>query len=258
VAGISLFKADEVARVSVLLLMLVSLLASCGSDKSGESRSDDRGATRTSGSSAPQGTTAAAEDQPTGSLSPKEYELVHTAFSKIKQADKLKSPKKALLRFRAACDGLRPPPTPLIEASYDDCVSTAQFFDEIIAFPEKITACGGEGPRQEISTSSCMSRPIQAIVTRSRTAVENAKATNHALEQRQIGGRCYRVMGTSKRDLRNVSGIAITADRFDEALQAGDPRRATRATNEFQAALERYTNNPSGNLLKLLRACQKP
>jgi hypothetical protein len=231
------------ARVPVLLTLVVLLLASCGSEES---------------STAPQGTTARTEDQPTGSLSPKEYQLIHTAFLKIKRSDKLKSPKKALVRFLAACDGLHPPPTPLIEVSYDDCVSTAQFFEEIIAFPKKITSCGREGPRQEVSTSSCMSRSIQAIAARSRKAVENAKATNRALEQRQIGGRCHRAIGTSKRDLRDVSRIASAADEFDAALQAGDPRRATRATNEFQAALETFTDSPGGNLLKLLRGCRKP
>jgi hypothetical protein len=237
-------------------MMLVSLLASCGSDKSGESGSNDRGPTSSSGSSAPQGATATAEDQPSGSLSSKEYRLMHTAFSKFEQADKVRSPTKALKRVRAACDVLGQAPTPLIEASRKDCISTVQFFDELVAFPKKITACGG--PTQEISTSSCMSGPIQAIATKTRTAVENAKATNRALDQREIRGRCYRAIGTSKRDLRDVSDIATAADRFDEALQSGDSRRATRATNEFQAALERFTNNPSGNLLKLLRACRKP
>jgi hypothetical protein len=241
---------------AVFLLLLLTPLASCGSDKSSSEESKSRGQAPSTSSTGPTGAsgTTGAQKEPTGSLSPQEYRLVRSAYSKIKRADKAKGLKKSLEQFRSGCEVLRDGPTSLIETTYKDCVSSVEFFDEIIAFPKKFGQCGG--PTQEISTESCLSAPIQAIAAKSRTAVETSKATNRALHERKIGGRCYRAIGTSERDLRNVSRIATTADGFDKAIQSGNAKRVTRATDDFRAALDRFSKSPSTSPEKLLRGCR--
>lgn len=234
------------ARVSVVLVLLVPLLASCGSDKSS---STEAGST-----SAPVGKPTA--EEPTGSLSSEEYRLMRAAYLKVKQADEARGVQKSLKLARAACDSLSRAPTPLIEANHNECVATIEFLDELAGLLKEVAGC--EGPRQEISTSSCLSRPLQAVATKTRTAVEDAKATNRALTQREINGRCFRAIGTPKRDLRSASRIATTADAFDKAIQTGDPAGVKRAAKDFEAAVKRFSSSPSGAPLRLLRACRKP
>lgn len=232
-------------RISFVLLILVPLLASCGSDNSSPPKAES--------TKAPAAATA---DQPKGSLSSEEYRVMRVAYAKIKRADKARGLKRSLELAHAACDSLDPAPTPLIEASHNDCVATIEFLEEITTLLKQVAGC--EGPTQEISTSSCVSRPLQAVATKTRTAVKGAKATNRALAQREIKGRCFRAIGTSKRDLRSVSRIAATAEAFDQAIQSGDPAMVKRAAKDFETAVTRFTRSPSGNLLKLLRGCRKP
>ena len=229
----------------LLVLLVVPLLAGCGSDESqtSETKSSDRtpagateGKTSRKGPSAPRNTSSYAG---------------LTRKSSGRTTGKIS---RGLFRGSAGGHVLRDAPTPLMEATYEDCLSTVEFFDEIAAFPEKIAAC--DAPAQEISTGSCLSRPIKAIAAKTRTAVETSKTVNRALDQRRISGLCYRAIGTSEEDLRNASRIASTADAFDEAIQADDPGRIKRATKDFQTALDDFSNSPSPNPEKLLRGCR--
>jgi hypothetical protein len=162
--------------------------------------------------------------------------------------------------------------TSLTETSARDCLASYDLFVEILAFPKKARQCQ-EQPGQEISSAahnfvsytpntqltgtSCASAPLQDLARKTRTAVEKATATNRALDERKIRGRCRSAIGTARRDLRNGSRIARTAEEFDRALQDGKPSGVRRATRNFQDALTAFSEGTSPDLVKLLRSCPR-
>jgi len=160
--------------------------------------------------------------------------------------------------------------TSLTETAARDCRASYDFFIEILAFPKKAQQ-GQDQPGQEISSTSsnfvsyaprsqlsgasCASESLQSLAKKTRAAVEKATATNSALDERKIRGRCRSAIGTAKRDLRNGSRIAKTADEFDQALQDGKSAAVRRATLNFQNALTTFSQGTSPDLVKLLRSC---
>jgi hypothetical protein len=234
-------------------------VAGCGSDDS----SSTTPASTTSTSKTP-------PSLPAGSLTRQEYRLFHAAFTEANRADKEHGAEKGLTYVRKACSIMGRGSTSLTHTSARDCLASYDFFVEILAFPKKARQCQ-EQPGQEISSTahnfvsytpnaqlggtSCASAPLQALARKTRTAVEKATATNRALDQRKIRGRCRSAIGTARRDLRNGSRIARTAEEFDRALQDGKPSGVRRATRNFQDALTAFSEGTSPDLVKLLRSC---
>lgn len=182
------------------------------------------------------------------------------AVAVAKRANKARGLRKPVEQLQRACEVLDGAPTPLLEASHNDCLSTADFLEALVAFPKKARACRTPGaqasaaPAQE--GSSCLSGPVEAIVAKIRTAIKNAMAANQALDKRKIHGRCRKAIGTSKRDLGTMSRIAATAEAFARAIEAGDSSRVKEAAKRFQAALERIGSGPNEDPVKLVRSCR--
>jgi hypothetical protein len=243
----------DLARSTALVASVAAALAGCGSDDSTSPR-------------------AASEKQaaPAGSLTSQEYSAFHDAFTEANRADKESGTQKGLAHVRKACSIMGRGSTPLTDTAAKDCRASYDFFVEILAFPKKAQQCQ-EQPGQEISSTSssfisyaprsqvsgtfCASQSLEALAKKTRAAVKKATATNSALDARKIHGRCASAIGTAKRDLRNGSHIATTAEKFDEALQGGKPGDVRRATENFQDALTTFSQGTSPDLVKLLRNC---
>jgi hypothetical protein len=252
-----------------VIAALVALPAGCGSDDSGS-----KSPTASSSSSGATGETGAAggdQSAPTGSLSSQEYRLFHGAFAEANRADKVSGTQKGLAHVRKACSIMGRGSTSLTDTAAKDCQASYDFFVEILAFPKKAQQCAENQPDQEISSTSsnfvsyaprsqvsstlCARQSLQALAKKTQTAVKKATATNSALAAREIRGRCASAIGTAKRDLRNGSHIATTAEEFDKALQGGKSGDVRRATKNFQDALTTFSQGTSPDLVKLLRSC---
>jgi hypothetical protein len=233
-------------------LLTAPLLAACGSDDS--TKTSPAAKASSSDASGETGATTS-RPEPSGSLTPEEYRLLHSVFSKVERADKSSKPTKTIRVFEAACGEFADGPTPLIRTIATDCLASARFLQELLELPKKVRPCNA--PTQPVSTASCMSGPLQGIVAKTRAAIESSKATNRALDERKIRGRCRKAIGTSKRDLRIGSRIATTADQFDKAIQNGNLTEIRHASTKFQSAVIAFTDSPSGSLVKLLRSCRR-
>jgi len=256
-----------VALVAVLAA-LAALPAGCGSDDNSSSKAP---AASSSGASGQTGAGSEGESSaPTASLSQQEYRLFHDAFTEANRADKGSGTQNGLAHVRKACSIMGRGSTPLTDTAAKDCRASYDFFVEILAFPKKAQQCqeqpGQEisstsgnfvsySPHSQVSRTSCASQSLEALAKKTRTAVEKSTATNSALDARKIRGRCASAIGTAKRDLRNGSRIATTAEEFDKALQDGKPGDVRRATNNFQDALTTFSQGTSPDLVKLLRSC---
>jgi hypothetical protein len=256
----------RLTRVAVLAA-LVAVPAGCGSDDKSSSKAP---AASSSGASGNTGAGGADQSAPTGSLSQQEYRLFRGAFTEANRADKESGTRKGLAHVRKACSIMGRGSTSLTDTAARDCQASYDFFVEILAFPKRAQQCQ-EQPGQEISSASsnfvsyapsspvssrsCASQSLKALAKKTRTAVEKATATNSVLAERRIRGRCASAIGTAKRDLRNGSRIATTADEFDQALQDGKPAGVRRATKNFQDALTAFSQGTSPDLVKLLRSC---
>jgi len=249
----------DLARFAAIALLAAVPLAGCGSD---DSTSTTPASTNSTSTTPP--------SLPTGSLTSKEYGVFHDAFTEANRADKESGTQKGLAHVRKACAIMGRGSTSLTDTAAKDCQASYDFFVEILAFPKKAQQCqeqpGQEisstssnfvtySPRWQVSGKSCASQSLQALAKRTRTAVEKATATNSALDARKIHGRCASAIGTAKRDLRNGSRIAATADEFNRALEGGKPADVRRATKNFQDALTAFSQGTSPDLVKLLRSC---
>jgi hypothetical protein len=196
--------------------------------------------------------------------------VFHGAFTEANRADKESGTRKGLAHVRKACSIMDRGSTSLTETAAKDCRASYDFFLEILAFPKKAQQCQDQpgqeisstpgsfvsyGPRSPVSDTTCASQSLEALAKKTRAAVQKATATNSELDAREIGGRCASAIGTAKRDLRNGSRIATTAEGFDKALQSGKPGDVRRATREFQDALATFSQGTSPDLVKLLRSC---
>jgi hypothetical protein len=250
-----------------VLAVLAALPAGCGSDDDSSSKAP------TASSSGATGQTGAGGENrslPSGSLTQQEYRLFHGAFTEANRADKESGTKKGLAHVRKACSIMGRGSTALTDTAARDCQASYDFFVEILAFPKKAQQCqeqpGQEisytsrnfvsySPHPQLSGTSCASESLRALAKKTRTAVEKATSTNSALDERKIRGRCRSAIGTAKRDLRNGSRIAATAEEFDRALQGGKPGDVRRTTQKFQEALTTFSEGTSPDLVKLLRSC---
>jgi hypothetical protein len=182
-------------------------------------------------------------------------------FTKLKRSNQIHSVNKSLEEFGRACKVLAAPPTPLLKASYDDCLSTVAFFEQFISVPGTLRSCGAPVTQASFTPianpdPACFKRVLGTIRERTQASIKTSTAVNKALTERQIHGRCRRLIGTSRRDLRSLSEVAAATDELDRATDSPNRRRINNAVKRFESALERLFEGPSEDPLKLVRACR--
>jgi hypothetical protein len=183
------------------------------------------------------------------------------AMTKLKRSNRIHSVKKSLTEFGQACKVLAAPPTPLLKASYDDCLSTVAFFEQLVSVPRTLRSCGAPVTQASLTLSvepdpACFKRVLGTIRERTQASVKTSTAVNKALAERQIHGRCHRLIGTSRRDLRSLSEVAAATDDLDRATDSPNRPRINKAVKRFESALEKLFEGPSEDPLKLVRACR--
>ena len=183
------------------------------------------------------------------------------AMSRVKRSADIHSVKKALEAFARSCTVLATPSTPLLKATYDDCRSTVAFLREFAAVPRALRSCGAPVTQAAFTPTArpdlaCFKKILRGMKARTETAIKTSTAVNQALAERDIQGRCRRVIGTSQKDLRSLHEIAATTDELDRATDSPNPRRVNRAVRRFENALDKLLSGPDEPSLKLLRACR--
>jgi hypothetical protein len=223
-------------------------LPACGSDDSPPKR-------------AATGAQGASTQQPTGSLAPQEFRPLARAMSRLKRSKQARGVKKSLAEFSRACRALAPPPSPLLKATYEDCDATVAFLELLVSVPQRLRSCGS--PTVEVSLAAspefdpaCFKGVLGEIRGRAQASLKTSKAVNDSLAERQIRGRCRRLLGTSRSDLRNLNEVAAATDELDRATDSPDRRRINKATKRFQTALDELFTGPDEDPLKLLRSCR--
>jgi hypothetical protein len=254
----------RVSDTSRLLLGLAAILAivsfsGCGSDDP-DNNAGRQEATGPTGPSQPGGATA--ENQPAGSLSQQEYGLVRRAIAIAERAGKAGGAARSVNGLGRACKVLANAPTPLVREIYDDCLSTFRFLEELLSVPRTLRSCGA--PTTEVSFAqgeefdpACFKRVLDAILERTQAAIKGSNATNQALAERKIHGRCRRALGTSEKDLRILSEIADSTKALDGATDSSDKREINRAVSRFQKALDRLGEGSEEEPLQLVRGCRR-
>jgi hypothetical protein len=182
-------------------------------------------------------------------------------MTNLKRSSQIHSVKKSLAEFRRACKVLAAPSTPLLKASYDDCLSTVVFLEQLVSVPRTLRSCGAPVTEASLTVSAepnpaCFRRLLGAIRERTQASIKTSTAVNKALAKRQIHGRCRRLIGTSQRDLRSLSEVAVATDDLDRATDSPNRRRINKAVKRFESALEKLFTGPNEDPLKLVRACR--
>jgi hypothetical protein len=250
-------------RLWVAAATAVLCLAACGSDDSSRSKSKagSQGPSTPSSTGTSQAGPTGARDQPTGSLSPEEYRLMARAMTTLKRSNQIHSVKKSLEQFGRACKVLAAPPTPLLKASYDDCLSTVAFFEQFASVPRTLRSCGAPVTQASFTPIAnpdlaCFKRVLGAIREGTQASLKTSTAVNKALAERQIHGRCRRLIGTSSSDLRSLSEVAAATDDLDQTTDSPNRQRINKAVKRLEGAVEKLLTGPDEDPLKLLRACR--
>ena len=238
-------------------------LTACGSDHSStQAKTTGQGVSSpsTTGTSQATGPTGTG-DQPTGSLNPQEYRLMASAMTRLKRSGDTRSPQKAIEELGRACKVIGRASTPLMAASHDDCLSTVAFLEELASVPRTLRSCGAPVTQASFGSSAepdpmCLKRVLGRIRDKAQTAIKTSTAVNQALTKRQIRGRCRRLIGTSRKDLRSLSEVLAATDALDVATDSTNRQRISRAVRRFQTALGKLFSGPDEDPVKLVRGCR--
>jgi hypothetical protein len=187
---------------------------------------------------------------PAGALSPAEYRLMIRVARKVRRAERAHSLRAGLRRFTEACEILQGAPTPLLQATYNDCQAQIAILKALIAFARDTDKCAAREP-------TCLGPDLDAIAKQARNEVATATEANKQADARRIHGRCRQAVGVPDKDIRRVSRLARTAEAVNRALSSGNADEVERAGKRFASALKRLASGDDSNLVKLVKSCRR-